>query len=68
MDDKELIELIYELNDLPEYRRKQIAILLMSTTLNPLAQNQVTKISDVLQKEIDGEVIWIIRNKKLENI
>tara|TARA_R110000803_G_scaffold146482_1_gene212241 strand:+ start:359 stop:532 length:174 start_codon:yes stop_codon:yes gene_type:complete len=57
MDDKELIELIYELNDLPEYRRKQIAILLMSTTLNPLAQNQVTKISDVLQKEIDGEVI-----------
>ena len=61
MDDKELIELIYELNDLPEYRRKQIAILLMSTTLNPLAQNQVTKISDVLQKEIDGEVIWKIQ-------
>ena len=50
MDDKKFIELIYELNDLPEYRRKQIAILLMSTTLNPLAQNQVIKISDVLQK------------------
>ena len=57
MDDKKLIELIYELNDLPEYRRKQIAILLMSTTLNPIPQKQLAgwmaEISDNLQKEID---------------
>jgi hypothetical protein len=59
MDDKKLIELIYELNDLPEYRRKQIAILLMSTTLNPIPQKQIAGwmagISDVLQEEIDLE-------------
>tara|TARA_R110000822_G_scaffold79949_2_gene190815 strand:+ start:253 stop:441 length:189 start_codon:yes stop_codon:yes gene_type:complete len=59
MDDKKLIELIYELNDLPEYRRKQIAILLMSTTLNPIPQKQLAgwmaEISDNLQKEIDLE-------------
>jgi hypothetical protein len=55
MDDKELIELIYRLNDLPEYRRKEIAILLMSTTLNPLAQEQLAGymagISDVLKEK-----------------
>jgi|TARA_R110000787_G_scaffold252020_4_gene357524 hypothetical protein len=34
MEDKEMMELISKLAELPEYRRKEIAILLMSTTLN----------------------------------
>tara|TARA_R110002167_G_scaffold312127_2_gene517832 strand:+ start:535 stop:705 length:171 start_codon:yes stop_codon:yes gene_type:complete len=41
MEDEEMIKLIYSLVNLDEYRRKEIAILLMSTTLNPLSVEQL---------------------------
>ena len=41
MKDKEMLELINKLTELPEYRRKEIAILLMSTTLNSEAVEQL---------------------------
>ena len=41
MEDKEMMELISKLTELPEYRRKEIAILLMSTTLNSEAVEQL---------------------------
>ena len=41
MNDQEMIELVYSLTHLPEYKRKEIAILLISTTLNPMSVEQV---------------------------
>ena len=36
-----MIELVYSLTHLPEYKRKEIAILLISTTLDPMSVEQV---------------------------
>jgi uncharacterized membrane protein YgcG len=41
MNDQEMIELVYSLTHLPEQKRKEIAILLISTTLNPMSVEQV---------------------------
>ena len=41
MNDQEMIELVYSLTHLPEQKRKEIAILLISTTLNPMSVDQV---------------------------
>ena len=41
MNDQEMIELVYSLTHLPEYKRKEIAILLISTTLDPMSVEQV---------------------------
>jgi len=41
MSDEEMIQLICMLSELDEFKRKQIAILLMSTTLNPLSVEEV---------------------------
>ena len=41
MNDQEMIELVYSLTHLPECKRKEIAILLISTTLNPMSVEQV---------------------------
>ncbi len=40
MNDEEMIKLVYSLAELDEHRRKELAILLLSTTLNPLAVEQ----------------------------
>ena len=37
MNDKEMLELVFSLSELDEYRRKQIAILLLSTTISTLS-------------------------------
>ncbi len=34
MNDEELLELAHSIAQLPEYRRKELAILILSTTLN----------------------------------
>ena len=41
MSDKELLQLVYSLAHLDEYRRKQIAILLISTTLTDHAVEEI---------------------------
>jgi len=41
MNDKEMIELVYSLTHLSEHKRKEIAILLISTTLDPMSVEQV---------------------------
>tara|TARA_B100000035_G_scaffold209566_1_gene179253 strand:- start:389 stop:562 length:174 start_codon:yes stop_codon:yes gene_type:complete len=41
MTDKEMIELVQSLQSLDEYRKKEIAILLMHDTLNGFASEQL---------------------------
>lgn len=41
MTDKEMLELVQSLKSLDEYRKKQIAILLMHDTLNSLASEEL---------------------------
>ena len=57
MTDEEMIKLVYSLAKLDEYQRKELAIILLSTTLNPLAVEQLAGfmvgISDVLTEEKD---------------
>tara|TARA_R100001198_G_C5093697_1_gene129236 strand:- start:57 stop:230 length:174 start_codon:yes stop_codon:yes gene_type:complete len=57
MNDEEMIKLVYSLAELDEYRRKELAILLMSTTLNPLSVEQtagfMVGIADVVTEEKD---------------
>ena len=57
MNDEEMIKLVYSLAKLDEYQRKELAIILLSTTLNPLAVEQLAGfmvgISDVLTEEKD---------------
>lgn len=52
MTDEDMLRLIMWLNDLPEYRKKQIAILLMSTCLNTLAQDELAGFMSGLAHEI----------------
>ena len=52
MNDEDMLRLIMWLNDLPEYRKKQIAILLMSTCLNTLAQDELAGFMSGLAREI----------------
>ena len=55
MNDEEMIKLVYSLAELDEHRRKELAILLLSTTLNPLAVEQtagfMVGIADVMTEE-----------------
>jgi len=41
IDNEEMIDIVYRLQGLPEYRRKEIAILLMHSTLNGYASEQL---------------------------
>lgn len=41
MTDKEMLQLVQSLQGLPEYRKKEIAILLMHDTLNGFASEQL---------------------------
>lgn len=52
MNDEDMLRLIMWLNDLPEYRKKQIAILLMSTCLNTSAQDELAGFMSGLAHEI----------------
>ena len=52
MTDEDMLRLIMWLNDLPEYRKKQIAILLMSTCLNTMAQDELAGFMSGLAREI----------------
>lgn len=42
VNDDKFLELVEFLEHLPEYRKKQIAALLIHSTLNPLASNLVS--------------------------
>ena len=57
MNDEEMIKLVYSLAKLDEHRRKELAILLLSTTLNPVAVEQtagfMVGIADVVTEEKD---------------
>tara|TARA_R100001594_G_scaffold89553_2_gene123999 strand:+ start:288 stop:725 length:438 start_codon:yes stop_codon:yes gene_type:complete len=57
MNDEEMMKLVYSLAELDEHRRKELAILLLSTTLNPLAVEQtagfMVGIADVVTEEKD---------------
>ena len=41
MTNEQIIKLVLSLSELEEYKRKEIAILLLSTTLNPLSIEQL---------------------------
>ena len=41
MTNEQIIKLVLSLLELEEYKRKEIAILLLSTTLNPLSIEQL---------------------------
>ncbi len=41
MEDKEMLELVNSLSKLDEYRKKQIILLLLSTTLNTYAAKEL---------------------------
>ena len=56
MSDEEMIQLVCMLSELDEFQRKQIAILLMSTTLNPLSV-----------EEVAGFMVGIAEEKKMTN-
>ena len=55
MNDNQMIELAHSISGLEEYRRKELAILIMSTTLNPEAVEQLagfmSGMADVKLKE-----------------
>ena len=51
MNDEEMLKLIYSLLHLNEYRRKELAILLMASTLNPLAVENLAKYMVGLSEE-----------------
>jgi len=50
--DSDLINTIFNLNSLPEYRRKQIAILLLSTTLTKDCSVELSSFMDGLANTI----------------
>jgi hypothetical protein len=56
MNDEEMLKLIYSLLHLNEYRRKELAILLMASTLNPLAVENLAKYMVGLSKEKHEQV------------
>ena len=56
MSDKEMLELIYSLSKLDEYKRKQIAIILLSTTLNPLAVEELAGFMVGLNESIEDVI------------
>tara|TARA_Y100000356_G_scaffold54563_1_gene43990 strand:+ start:103 stop:348 length:246 start_codon:yes stop_codon:yes gene_type:complete len=56
MNDKEMLELVYSLSELDEYRRKQIAILLLSTTINPLAVEELAGFMVGLNESIEDAI------------
>ena len=54
MDDEEMINTVIALSRLDEYRRKEIAILLLSTTLNPLSVEQLAGFMVGINEEVDS--------------
>ena len=54
MDDEEMINMVLELLQLEEYRRKEIAILLMSTTLNPISVEQLAGFMVGINEEVNS--------------
>tara|TARA_R100000458_G_scaffold48889_1_gene48205 strand:+ start:3061 stop:3237 length:177 start_codon:yes stop_codon:yes gene_type:complete len=54
MDDEEMINTVLELLRLEEYRRKEIAILLMSTTLNPISVEQLAGFMVGINEEVNS--------------
>ena len=56
MTDKQILELIYSLSKLDEYKRKEIAILLLSTTLNPLAVEQLAGFMVGLNESVEDVI------------
>ena len=54
MDDEEMINTVIALSRLDEYRRKEIAILLLSTTLNPLSVEQTAGFMVGISEEVDS--------------
>jgi hypothetical protein len=53
MTDKEMLELVYSLNKLDEYRKKQIVLLLLSTTLNTFAAEELAGFMVGLSENIE---------------
>jgi Lhr-like helicase len=56
MTDKQILELIYSLSKLDEYKRKEIAILLLSTTLNPFAVEQLAGFMVGLNESVEDVI------------
>lgn len=50
MSKKDLLELISILSEQPEYIRKKIAILLLSTTLNVTEIEKITSLMHIIKK------------------
>ena len=55
MSDEEMIQLVCMLSELDEFQRKQIAILLVSTTLNPLSVEEVAGFMVGIAEEKNNE-------------
>ena len=53
MTDKEMLELVSSLSKLDEYRKKQIVLLLLSTTLNTFAAEELAGFMVGLSENIE---------------
>ena len=52
-----MLELVFSLSELDEYRRKQIAIQLLSTTISPLSVEKLAGFMVGLNESIENESI-----------